>query len=135
MSVPPTDAGAGGTCIEICKKTNNQRASEVAAAKTALQTKKGEIEESMMTTKAALMEQSHYLQNLQGVWDQLQMLKEFKSSFVARNGNNEYNETVCDLLRELSIMKKHKRMGTMGGAAASSANSTSGSFATESSLF
>ena len=36
----------------------------VAAAKSALQTKKGEIEESMMTTKAALMEQSQYLQNL-----------------------------------------------------------------------
>ncbi len=103
-----TDGEAGDTRSVVRKKVKNQRAAEVAAAKTAPQTKKGEIEESMMMTKAALMEQSHYLQNLKGVRDQLDMLKEFKSSFVSRNGDNEYNDTVCDLLGELPIMKKRK---------------------------
>jgi hypothetical protein len=46
------------------------------------------------------------------VKEQLNMLKEFKESFLEGysdgNGEKEYNETVREMLNELPIMKKRK---------------------------
>ena len=109
-----TDADAGESRAIIRKKVKDQRASDVAMAKSGQQTTKGKIEESMMSAKAALMKQSIELQDIQGVREQLLMMKEFKSSFVNIHnkdsgvGDAEYDETVCDMLSALPIMKKRK---------------------------
>ncbi len=110
-----TDAEAGDTRDVIRKKVKDQRSTEVEAAKRAPQTKKGQIEESIMSTKAALMEQTKELQDIQGVKEQLMMMEKFKSSFVnlhnkSGDGDAEYDETVCDLLYQLPIVKKRKAM-------------------------
>ena len=78
------------------------------------QTNKGKLEESMMMSKAALMEHSIELQKVEGVEKQLLLMERFKSSFVQQynrddgNGEAEYNSTVCDLIGELPFMKKRK---------------------------
>ncbi len=99
-----TDAEAGDTRDVIRKKVKGQRSTEVEAGKRSPQTKKGQIEESIMLMKAALMEQTKELQDIQGVKEQLMMMEKFKSSFVnlhnkSGDGDAEYDETVCcDLL-------------------------------------
>jgi hypothetical protein len=109
-----TDAGSGDPRAIIRKKVKDQRATDVTMAKSAPHTTKGKIEESMMSAKAALMKQSIELQDIQGVREQLLMMKEFKSSFVnihnkdSGDGDTEYDETVCDMLSALPIMKKRK---------------------------
>ena len=114
-----TDAASGNTRNNIRKKVAAIRADEVNKEKVALQTNRGKIEESMMSPKAILMQQSASLQEIEGVKEQLMMMKEFKSSFVnmhnksSGDGESEYNKTVCSMLQELPIMKKHK--GNDGG--------------------
>ena len=60
----PTDADAGATRNVICKNVAANRDNEAAAAKVAPQTNKGKMEESMMSSKAVLMEQSITLQKM-----------------------------------------------------------------------
>lgn len=122
-----TDADAGDSRAIIRKKVKDQRATDVASGKSAPQTTKGKIEESMMSAKAVLMQQSIELQEVQGVREQLLMMKEFKSSFVnmhnkySGDGDAEYDETVCDMLSALPIMKKRKaKEGRDQSSAASS---------------
>ncbi len=92
----------------------DQRLAEVVAAKLAPQTKRGQIEEWLMLTKAALMQHAKELQNIQGVCEQLTMMEKFKSSFVnlcnisGKDGESEYDATICDLLGKLPIMKKQR---------------------------
>jgi hypothetical protein len=76
-------------------------------------TVRGELDESMMRTKATLMEQNIELQATEGIEKQLNLMDKFKSSFVnvygendASSGQREYDMAVCDLLHELPFMKK-----------------------------
>lgn len=111
----PTDSAAGDTRNNIRKKVADARAEEATAAKVAPTTNKGKLEESMMSTKAVLMEQSVSLQQIEGVKEQLMMMKEFQSSFVNMHDQAKYDETVCNMLSELPIMKKRKAdAGTSG---------------------
>ena len=109
-----TDAASGATCEDIRKKTKETRAIEVAAAKVAPYTVKGELEELTLKNKNALMEKTNELQEISGVQSQLLMMEKFKSSFVNRynrndgDGDAEYDETICDILDEFPIMKKRK---------------------------
>ena len=124
----PTDADAGATRENIRNNVAASRADEAAAAKVAPQTNKGKIEESMMSSKAVLMQQSVQLQETEGVKEQLMMMKEFKSSFVnihnsdSGDGEAEYDATVCAMLRELPIMKMRNtnRDPSDGGSASTS---------------
>lgn len=113
------DAPSGASRADIRKTTKDHRASEVAAGKVAPQTNRGQLEESMMKTKAELMEQTKEQQYIQGVQNQLLMMEKFKSSFVNMHnkmgdGETEYDETICDMLAELPIMKKRKAASASG---------------------
>ena len=74
----------------------------------------------MLTAKALMMQKSAELEECQVVKEQLNMLKEFKESFLSSksaeggDGEKEYNKTVCDMLNELPIMKKRKAKGDSG---------------------
>ena len=128
------DAPAGAPREDIRTKTKDNRSLEVAAAKVAPQTNRGKLEESMMKSKAALMEQTKEQQYIQGVQNQLMMMEKFKSSFVnmhnrTGDGDAEYDETICDLLAELPIMKKRKatKLSKVGRGDSSSVTSDIGS--------
>lgn len=127
----PTDAGAGGTREDIRKKVAARRSDEAASAKVAPQTNKGKMEESMMSSKAVLMQQSITLQEITGVKEQLMMMKEFKSSFVnmhnstSGDGEAEFDATVCAMLRELPIMKKRNETQNRAPSDGGSSESTS----------
>jgi len=109
-----TDAASGDTRSNIRKKVAASRGDEVMKEKVAPQTNRGKIEEAMLSSKASLMQQSASLQEIEGVKEQLMMMKEFKSSFVNTHnksrgdGEAEYDKTVCSMLEELPLMKKQK---------------------------
>lgn len=112
----PTDAPPGGTRDAIRKQVTDDRAKEVVASKSAAGTNRSQIEENMMTTKAALMAQNIDLQQTEGIKEQLNLMKEFRSSFVnvsntpggTATGEKEFDEAVYDMLCELPFMKKRK---------------------------
>jgi hypothetical protein len=116
----PTDAGAGAPREIIWKKMKEGRVEAINVAKSGPQTERGKQEEAMLTAKALMMQKSAELEECQVVKEQLNMLKEFKESFLSGksaeddNGEKEYNTTVCDMLNELPIMKKRKSKGDSG---------------------
>jgi hypothetical protein len=109
----PTLAAAGGTHEQQRDQVAKDRGKEIVASKVASVTVRGELDESMMRTKATLMEQNIELQATEGIEKQLNLMDKFKSSFVnvygendASSGQREYDMAVCDLLHELPFMKK-----------------------------
>jgi hypothetical protein len=112
----PTLAAAGGTRDQQRDQVAKDRGKDIVASKVASVTVRGELDESMMRTKATLMEQNIELQETEGIEKQLNLMDKFKSSFVnvygendAASGQREYDMAVCDLLHELPFMKKHMK--------------------------
>jgi hypothetical protein len=71
----------------------------------------------MIVAKATMMQQNEKLLECEMVKEQLNMLKDFKSSFISGydgdDGEKEYDVTVKDCLHQLPIMKKrHAENGT-----------------------
>jgi hypothetical protein len=111
----PTQLAAPGTRDEQRAQVAKDREKQIIASKMASVTVRGEIDESMLRTKAKLMEQNIELQETEGIEKQLTLLDKFKSSFVnivgeenSENGKREYDLAVCDLLHSLPFMKKRK---------------------------
>ncbi len=112
----PTLEAAGGTRDQQRDQVAKDRGKDIVASKVASVTVRGELDESMMRTKATLMEQNIELQETEGIEKQLNLMDKFKSSFVnvygendAASGQREYDMAVCDLLHELPFMKKHMK--------------------------
>lgn len=117
----PTTVACGGTRDEQRKQVAGDRAKEVIAARSASGNIRGELEESMMKTKATLMAQNIELQETEAIEKQLNLMDKFKSSFVNVHGRqseeegvHEYDTAVVDLLNELPFMKKRKAAGNNG---------------------
>jgi len=114
----PTTVPSGGTRDEQRKQVMEDRAKEIMLAKTSSATIRGELDESMMRTKATLMKQNIEILNTEGIEKQLNLMDKFKSSFInvhgresAEEGLRQYDTAVCDLLHELPFMKKRKGDG------------------------
>ena len=113
----PTTVAAGGTRIDQRKQVANDRANAYAAAKSGPGTIRGEMEESMLVTKATLMKKNIELQETENIKEQLLLMEKFKSSFVNVSkgtagddvdGEMEYDKNVYNLLDELPFRKKMK---------------------------
>jgi hypothetical protein len=118
----PTLVATGGTRDAQRVQVEKDREKAIVVSKLASATVQREmdesrlkIDESMLKTKAKLMEQNIELQETEGIEKQLHLMDKFKSSFVnvygqqnPENGNREYDIAVCDLLHELPFMKKRK---------------------------
>ncbi len=121
----PTTVEAGGTCVNQRKDLASERATAYATAKSAPGTVRGEMEESMLVTKATLMKKNIDLQETENIKEQLLLMEKFKSSFVnvsrsvagdGVDGEMEYDRNVYNLLDELPFRKKMKA-STEGDAA------------------
>ena len=115
LVVDPTLVPASGTRDDIRMQMSKAREKEKVVQKMASVTARGKLDDSMMRTKAKLMEQNIDLQETEGIEKQLNLMDRFKSSFVnvygelnEINGQREYDMAVCDLLHELPYMKKRK---------------------------
>ena len=111
----PTLVASGGTRDNMSAQVAKDREKQVIVSNMAAVTVRAEIDESMLRTKAKLMEQNIELQEMEGIEKQLNLLDKFKSSFVnivgeqnPENGKREYDLAVCDLLHDLPFMKKRK---------------------------
>jgi hypothetical protein len=105
----PHDAPAEASHDEIWAKLKEAWVQSVKDAKSAPQTKCGKHEERMIVAKAIMMQKNEELVECEVVKEQLNMLKDFKSSFICRyngdDGEKEYDVTVQDCL---PIMKKQQ---------------------------
>ena len=116
----PKDAPGGETRESIRKKVKETRAISVEEEKSGPKTERGKHEEAMMAAKATMMQKNVELQECEVVKEQLMMLKEFKTSFVSEyskdgdDGEKEYDDTVCEMLHQLPIMKKRRAMNGDG---------------------
>jgi hypothetical protein len=115
LAVDPTLVPASGTRDEMRMQVAKGREKEIVEQKLASVTARGELDDSMMRTKAKLMEQNIGLQETEVIEKQLNLMDRFKSSFVnvygefdEISGQREYSMAVCDLLHELPYMKKRK---------------------------
>ena len=113
--VDPTKVAFGGQREEQRKQIAADRGTVVATAKVAPGTKHGDLEESMMETKAMLMKQNINILEMEGIEKQLNLMEKFKSSFdnvhgsmATSQGASDYDMAVCDLLGDLPFMKKCK---------------------------
>ena len=118
----PTLVATGGTRDEQRVQVEKDREKAIVVSKLASATVQREmdvsrlkIDESLLKTKAKLMEQNIKLQETEGIEKQLHLMDKFKSSCFnvygqqnPENGNREYDIAVCDLLNELPFMKKRK---------------------------
>ncbi len=111
----PTKVPSGGTRDEQRKQVMEDRAKEIMAAKTSSASIRGELDESMMRTKATLMKQNIEILDTEKIEKQLNLMDKFKSSFVnvhgresAEEGLRHYDTAVCGLLNELPFMKKRR---------------------------
>ena len=71
--------------------------------------KRAELEESMMDTKAKLMKSNIDIQETECIEKQLALLEKYKGS-AFDNEEEEYDSAVKDLINELPLMKKRKGM-------------------------
>jgi hypothetical protein len=114
----PTDADAGAPREVVRKKAKEGRVEAINAAKSGPQTERGKQEEAMNSAKALMMQKTAEFEECQVVKEQLNMLKEFKESFLEGyndgDGEKEFNETVREMLYELPIMKKRKAKNDKG---------------------
>ena len=78
----PTTVEAGGTCIDQRKELASNRAKAYVAANSAPGTVLGEMEESILVTKATLMKKNIKLQKTENIKEQLLLMEKFKPSFV-----------------------------------------------------
>ena len=107
----PLDAAAGATRETGRKQAAEERTTEKAIAQTAQGSIRGKLEETMMSKKTTLMEQTIEMQKTDGIEKQLNLLERFKPSFVNTShggGEEEYDRAVRDMLNELPFMKKRK---------------------------
>jgi hypothetical protein len=110
----PLDAPAGATRVTVRNKQAEERSAAILEAKSAQGSTCGKLEESMLTTKAALMRKNIELQETEGIEKQLNLMERFKSSFVntsREQGDDEYDRAVRDMLDDLPFMKKRKGSG------------------------
>jgi len=107
IAVDPVTVAAGGTREDQRKQVRDDRVKERGMYPTFASTKRGELEESMMDTKAKLMKSNIDIQETECIQKQLALLKEFKSS-AFNNEEDEYDSAVRDLINELPLMKKRK---------------------------
>ena len=110
----PLDAPSGAPREVVRKKTAVERSAEIVASQSAQGTTRGKLEESMLVTKATLMQNNIALQQTEGIEKQLTLMERFKSSFVNTSvdgGEAEYDRTVRGMLDDLPFMKKHKGSG------------------------
>lgn len=113
----PTTVAAGGTRVELRKQLSDDRGKAYVAAKSGPGTVRGEMEESMLVTKATLMKKTIEFQETENIREQLFLMEKFKASFVnvsnAKTGDEvdgemEYDKNVYNLLNELPFRKKMK---------------------------
>ena len=111
-------AAAGAPREVVQKKAKEGREEAINAAKSGPQTERGKQEEAMNSAKALMMQKTAEFEECQVVKEQLNMLKEFKESFLEGyndgDGEKEFNETVREMLYELPIMKKRKARNDKG---------------------
>ena len=110
----PLDAPSGATRVTVRNKQTEERSTAILEANSAQGSTRGKLEESMMTTKAALMRKNIELQETEGIEKQLNLMERFKSSFVntsREQGADEYDRAVRDMLDDLPFMKKRKGSG------------------------
>jgi hypothetical protein len=108
----PLDAPSGATCEVVRKKTAVERSAAVVSAQSAQGTTRGKLEESMLVTKATLMQNNIALQQTESIEKQLNLMERFKSSFVNTSqdgGEEEFDRRVRDMLDDLPFMKKHRK--------------------------
>lgn len=120
VATDPTTVDAGSTRNIIRSAVADDRAKEVAAAKISATTVRGQMEESMLVTKAALMKKNIELQETENIKEQLLLMEKFKHSFVnvssSRNGADgnpvdghlEYDRNIYNLLDDLPFRKKQR---------------------------
>ena len=107
----PLDAAAGATRETGRKQAAEERMTEKLIAQSAQGSIRGKLEETMMSKKTTLMEQTIEMQKTDGIEKQLNLLERFKPSFVntsREGGEQEYDRAVRDMLNELPFMKKRK---------------------------
>jgi hypothetical protein len=107
----PLDAAAGATRTTGRKQAAEERMTEKLIAQSAQGSIRGKLEETMMSKKTTLMEQTIEMQKTDGIEKQLNLLERFKPSFVNTShggGEEEYDRAVRDMLNELPFMKKRK---------------------------
>ena len=116
----PTTVDAGTTRNNIRSAVADDQAKDLVAAKTAATTVRGQMEESMLMTKATLMKKNIELQETENIKEQLLLMEKFKPSFVnvnnsmngadgtAVDGELEYDRNIYNLLDELPFRKKQK---------------------------
>jgi hypothetical protein len=105
----PLDAAAGASREVMRKRTAEERSASVALAQSAQGSARGKIEESMMSSKAIILQNNIDLQQVEGIEKQLNLMERFKSSFVNTStdgGEAEYDKAVRDMLEDLPFMKK-----------------------------
>ena len=110
----PLDAPSEATRDVVRKKSAEERLATILSAQSAQGSIRGKLEESMLSTKATLMQKNIKLQQTEGIEKQLNLMERFKSSFVNTSrdeGEEEYDKAVRDMLDDLPFMKKRKGSG------------------------
>ena len=82
----PTIVACGATRDEQRRQVVEDRAKEIMLSKTSSATIRGELDESIMRTKATLMKQNIEIQETGGIAKQLKLMDKFKLSIINVHG-------------------------------------------------